>query len=55
MNDYSVQDEQMLKVAHNEIGVRHGLGRRIFKGGVVQGRDRDITDRQDNDGVLSLS
>jgi len=40
MNGHIVQDEQVLKVAQDEIGVRRARGRRIFWGGVVQGRSR---------------
>jgi len=40
MNGNNAHDEQVLKVAQDEISARRGRGRDIFQGGVVQGKCR---------------
>ncbi|KAJ1418517.1 gag-polypeptide of LTR copia-type [Sesbania bispinosa] len=46
MNGHNAQDEQVLKVAQDEIGARRGRGRGAFRGGNVQGRGRGRGGRQ---------
>jgi len=46
MNGHTMQDEQVLKVAQDEIGARNGRGRGVFRVGVVRGRARGRGGRQ---------